>query len=181
MWPVFLARTTLKGISRRNPFCHLLRRRARGTDLLRRTLRNQPGTNPPPDLKQPVELFAPLGNVLLDVVTPASAATALYMINATARPFRPDLIPPLARPTSFNDDLSLGSFRPSKHVWSGEQRRGISMHVADAISIPDHVMKGLGLEFSWQRTSHCLVKSPMPCLSCSLPPYRSRWIFGRTN
>ena len=150
---IFFSRANVAHLSNKDHF----KRYMHAEPLLEPTLEEGPGNRPGPpnlargeplsDLKQPVELFAPLGNVLLDVVTPASAASVLFMINATALPFRPDLTPPLARPTTFNDDLSLGPFRPRKHVWSGEQRRGIAMHVADAISIPGHVMKGLGLEF----------------------------------
>ena len=92
-------------------------------------------------------MFAPMGDVNVNEVTPSSADSVLFMINATVRPFRPDIVPPLVRPATFNDDLTLGSFRPSKHVWSGEQRRGVAMHVTDASSIQDHVMKGLDLEF----------------------------------
>ena len=80
-------------------------------------------------------------------VAPASAASVQFMISATVRPFRPDLLPPLVRPQSFNDDLNLGSFRPSRHVWSGEQRRGIATHVTDAVAIADHVMKSLDMDF----------------------------------
>ena len=69
------------------------------------------------------------------------------MINATARPFRPDIVPPIVRPATFNDDLTIGSILPSKHVWSGEQRRGVAMHVVDATSIRDRVLRGLGIEF----------------------------------
>ena len=65
-----------------------------------------------------------MGDVCVAEVTPASAASVAYMINATVRPFRPHIMPPLVRPETFNDDLIMGPFRPSKHVWSGEQRGG---------------------------------------------------------
>lgn len=65
------------------------------------------------------------------------------MIIKTARAFRPDLIPPLARPSKFNGDLSLGSLRPTMLVWPGEQRRGIAMRVTDAIAIDGRVKKSL--------------------------------------
>ena len=89
----------------------------------------------------------PSGPVDIERATPTSANSVLYMIQAAARPFNPDIIPPLARPTSFNDDLHIGPFRPSKLAWSGEQRRGIAMHVNDAASIEGHVMKAMFLEF----------------------------------
>ena len=103
-----------------------------------------PDSSPLPD---PSVLPSPIGLVSTTLVSPASALSTSFMINATVRPFRPACIPPMTRPPSFNDDLTLGSFRPSKLVWSGEQRRGVSMLISDASSISDHVMKSLDLEF----------------------------------
>ena len=129
----------------------------------------------------PPVLFAPLGDVLVNDVTPSSAYSVNFMINATARPFRPDIVPPIVRPVTFNDDLTLGSFRPSKHVWSGEQRRDVAMRVTDASSIRDHVMKGLDLEFFLAKDI------PLPdeigeSMNFTLStPYHFRWIFGRAN
>ena len=77
----------------------------------------------------------------------AAAPVVLFMINAAARPFRPYLITPIDRPSTFNDDLAITSFRPTKHVWSGEPRRGAAFRATDATSIPGHVAKGVGPEF----------------------------------
>ena len=90
---------------------------------------------------------APSGLVDIYCGTPSSANSVLYMIQATIRPFNPATAPPKTRPKSSDDDLQMGPFRPSKLVWSGEQRRGIAMRITDAVSIEDHVMKGMGLEF----------------------------------
>ena len=80
----------------------------------------------------------------LSVVAGDSAASVLYALRATVIPFRMDVIPPIVKSLPFDGDLKLGPFRPRKLVWAGEQRRGISMHIAYASPIEDHMMKSLG-------------------------------------
>ena len=72
----------------------------------------------------------------------------MFTLWAAILPLRKNILPPIIRPGSFDNDQSMGPFRPNKLVWPGEQRRGISMHIADAISIADHVLKSSGQEFS---------------------------------
>ena len=125
--------------------------------------------------------LAPSGPVSLDSVSPTSANSVLYMIKATVRPFNPAVIPPLARPAGFNDDLALGPFRPSKYVWAGEQRRGVAMHISDAVSIEDHVMKSLGLEFFLANDIPLPPEMETAMDQTISTPYRPRWNSGENK
>ena len=51
------------------------------------------------------------------------------------------------KPTSFNDDLRIGSFRPIRYTWAGEQRKGIAMHIMGASSIDGHLRKATKADF----------------------------------
>ena len=62
-------------------------------------------------------------------------------------PFALDKVPPFTRPASYEDDLLLSSFLPRKLTWAGEQRKGISTHIADATSAADHLEKADREEF----------------------------------
>ena len=70
-----------------------------------------------------------------------------FVKEATLKDFNRANIPPCQRPESCNNDLELGSFRPSRYTWDGEQRRGIFCHIAESSSIIDHVDKEMDLEF----------------------------------
>ena len=106
-----------------------------------------PPSAPVPPSSAPSLLPTPLGLMDPLAATPASAASTAFMVRAAVLPFRTSVLPPVARPVSFNDDLLLSSFRPSKLVWSGEQRRGIMMHISDAASIEDRVFKAIDQDF----------------------------------
>ena len=98
----------------------------------------------------------PLGPMGTHVVAEPSTASVLSALRAAVLPFRKSDLPPLVRHVAFNDDLLLGSFRPSKMVWPGEQRRGISTHLTDDASPQDHVRKSTDRYFPW------LTKFPLP-------------------
>ena len=66
---------------------------------------------------------------------------------ARLKPFTPGEIPPCIRPNSYNNDLELGSFTPSKYTWAGEQRRGVVCHVTDSSDPMDHTRKAMDIEF----------------------------------
>ena len=54
---------------------------------------------------------------------------------------------PYQRP-SYDDDIRLGSFRPSRYAWAGEQRMGIAMNIDDSDSTDDHIRKEGDADFS---------------------------------
>ena len=55
------------------------------------------------------------------------------------------------------------------------------MHATDAMSIPDHVMKGLDLEFFLAKDIPLPEEIP-EAMDFMLPtPYPFRWTFGRAN
>ena len=70
-----------------------------------------------------------------------------FAISRKIAPFGATRIPPVHITQDFNGDLVIGSFTPSRYTWSGEQRRGVSMYIADASSMSDHVLKAMGQEF----------------------------------
>ena len=71
-----------------------------------------------------------------------------FIKNATIGAFDPGWIPPCTRPESFNNDLEMASFMPSRYTWAGEQRKGMVFHITDSIGPADHTRKAMGLEFS---------------------------------
>ena len=71
-----------------------------------------------------------------------------FIRNATIPIFSVDGLPSPDRPTSYNDDLRLGSFRPIRYTWAGEQRKGISTHIADSSPIEGHIKKATESDFS---------------------------------
>ena len=121
---------------------------------------------------------APSGLVDIDCATPPSDNSVLYMIQADIRPFNPAVAPPMTRPKSFNDDLQLGSFRHRKLAWSEEQRRGIAMHITDAVSIEGHVMKALGLEFFLAKDIPLPTEMETAMGRVISTPYHFRWNSG---
>ena len=70
-----------------------------------------------------------------------------FMERAKIKKFEKGAIPPCHKPTSYNNDLELGTFIPSKYTWSGEQRKGLDCHITDSTSIDDHTRKAMDLEF----------------------------------
>ena len=48
-----------------------------------------------------------------------SDITKDFTNKAKLGPFGPSTLPPCVRPESYNNDLDLGSFRPIKYTWSG--------------------------------------------------------------
>ena len=78
--------------------------------------------------------------------TDINATLLSFMREATIPIFSVDGLPSPDKPTSFNDDLRLGSFRPSRYTWAGEQRKGIAMHI-EASSIDDHLQKAIRADF----------------------------------
>ena len=57
-------------------------------------------------------------------------------------------IPSPDRLPSYNDELRLGSFLPSRYTWAGEQRKGISMHIKDSSPSEGHARKSVESDFS---------------------------------
>ena len=51
------------------------------------------------------------------------------------------------QPTTYNDDLRLGSFRSSRYAWPGEQRRGILMHIDDSSPVDEHLRWEVAADF----------------------------------
>ena len=115
------------------------------------------------------------------LVTPSSAASTTFMVKAAVLPFRPAVIPPMQRPVTFDDDLCLGSFRPSKLVWSGEQRRGIATHITDASSIEDHVFKAMDQDFFLAKDIPLPGEINEALTFAATTPLRSKWNFGGSN
>ena len=62
-------------------------------------------------------------------------------------PFGRTRIPEAVKPASYNDDLYMESFRPTRAIWPGEQRNGIPFNIPDATSHSGHVRKALGKPF----------------------------------
>lgn len=124
-------------------------------------------------------LLTPLGPMGPSVVTPSSTDSVLYTLRAAVLPFRESILPPLERPVSFNDDLLLGSFRPRKLVWSGEQRRGISMQIADAASIQDHAHKAMGQDFFLSKDIPLPGEIPLSLEFTTTTPYPIQGEFWR--
>ena len=61
--------------------------------------------------------------------------------------FNPRHLPIITPTIEANDDLKLTSYRPSRLVWAGEQRRGVNLTIEDATSPENHVDRAMGLEF----------------------------------
>ena len=89
-----------------------------------------------------------------DHLTPdAPASTALsFMERATIGDIDITGLPHLLDPGLANDDLRLSSFRPSRYIWGGEQRKGVLMHIEDATSIDDHINKAVNQDFLLARS-----------------------------
>ena len=73
--------------------------------------------------------------------------TKEFMQKAQIRAFDPNWIPPCVRPESYNNDLEMASFMPSRYTWAGEQRKGMVCHITDSKDPVDHTRKAMGLEF----------------------------------
>ena len=73
---------------------------------------------------------------------------------ASMRPFHPGSIPTCNRPTSYNSDIEIGSFRPRKYTWAGEQRKGAICHIIDSIDRIGHTRREMGLD--------CFLAKPAP-------------------
>ena len=82
-----------------------------------------------------------------DPVTKATQYRERFKVRAQIRPFESEKIPPCLKPTSYNNDLELGTFTPSKFTWAGEQRKGLDCHITDSTDIEDHTRKAMDLEF----------------------------------
>ena len=80
------------------------------------------------------------------------ASSALFMDKASLGDIDITGLPPLRDPGFANDDLRLTSFRPSRYIWGGEQRRGVLMHIDDASSIDDHINKAVNQDFLLARS-----------------------------
>ena len=61
--------------------------------------------------------------------------------------------PHCIRPDSYSDDLTLGSFTPSRYTWAGVQRKGIFFHIKDSVSIIDHDIQAVYLYFFMAKES----------------------------
>ena len=70
-----------------------------------------------------------------------------FMKNATIPIFSAEGLPSPHRPKSYNDNLRLGSFRPSRYTWAGEQRKGLNTFIEDSSSIEDHINKAVQSDF----------------------------------
>ena len=57
-------------------------------------------------------------------------------------------LPSPDRHTSYNDELRLGPFHPSRYTRADEQMKGVTMHIDDASSIDGHIRKAIDAEFS---------------------------------
>ena len=84
------------------------------------------------------------------VSTPPSSAS--FMRGALLGDIDITGLPPLTDPGLANDDLRLTSFRPSRYIWGGEQRRGVLMHIDDATSVDDHINKAVNQDFLLARS-----------------------------
>ena len=73
---------------------------------------------------------------------------------AQAKTFEAGMIPPRPRQLSYNNDLELGAFSPSKFTWAGEHRKCLTCRITDSKGPAGHTFKAMGLEF-------CLAK-PVP-------------------
>ena len=60
------------------------------------------------------------------------------------------------RPDSYNNDLELASFIPSRYTWAGEQRKGTICHITDSKDPVGHTKKAMGLEFAIEK------EAPLP-------------------
>ena len=68
--------------------------------------------------------------------------------DANLRPFEVVPIPTCTRPESYNIDLKLAPFTPSRYTWSGEQRKGAVRHITDSTDRVGHARRETGLEFT---------------------------------
>ena len=55
--------------------------------------------------------------------------------------FNPSKVPKLNYQQDCNDDLRLGSFEPSRFVWAGLQRKGVSPLIEDPKDYIDHILR----------------------------------------
>ena len=76
-----------------------------------------------------------------------SVITSQFVKNSFLRPFEVGSIPTCTRPDSYNNDLELAPFTPSRYTWAVEQRKGMVCHVTDSRDPMDHIRKAMGLEF----------------------------------
>ena len=79
--------------------------------------------------------------------------TLSFMERATIGDIDITGLPQLSDPGLANDDLRLSSFRPSRYIWGGEQRRGVLMHIDDATPIDDHINKAANQDFLLDRST----------------------------
>ena len=70
-----------------------------------------------------------------------------FIEKARIDPFESSKIPVITRPKSYNHDLELKSFTPSRYTWSGEQRKGLTCHITNSADAVGHMRKAMGLEF----------------------------------
>ena len=94
----------------------------------------------PVQTAQPPSLATPVPGV-------NSPACALFIKAAELRPFSNIGLSGGEKPDTYNNDLFLSSFRPSKYTWEGEQRKGATCHIQNSTSIPGHVRKAVDMEF----------------------------------
>ena len=66
---------------------------------------------------------------------------------AHIRPFAPGSIPTCSKPKAYNNDLELGSFKPIKYTWAGEQRKGATCHITDSVDRMGHTRKAFDMDF----------------------------------
>ena len=87
---------------------------------------------------------------LTDPTKPADQKSKImeqFKMRAQIKPLDSGRIPACVKPASYNNDLELGTFTPSKFTWAGEQRKGLDCHITESTDIDDHTRKALDLEF----------------------------------
>ena len=86
----------------------------------------------------------------VDPIKPDSQKTqkmGQFKTRAQIKPFDNGRIPACTKPASYNNDLELGTFTPSKFTWAGEQRKGLDCHITNSTDTEGHTRKALDLEF----------------------------------
>ena len=69
------------------------------------------------------------------------------MTLASIPKFDHDKVPILAKHLSYNDDIRLGCFAPSKLVRGDTQKRGASPAITDPLSYTDRITRAVSAEF----------------------------------
>ena len=64
-----------------------------------------------------------------------------FMEGAIIPKFNPSKVPKLGYQQDCNDDIRLGSFQPSKFVWAGLQKKGVSPLIEDPKDYIDHILR----------------------------------------